>query len=124
MIYATHDQQREDCMMGDLTMNRDDEQRIVMIVLRVAGILTVLIGLILTTQTIIELIMVHSAASDLPRGMNVNLKGPVGKMGAWAIIGRLFICAWGAVLYALARVLADGATGDAEHQITPTISNP
>ncbi len=94
-------------------MNRQDEQHIVTVVLRGVGILVVLIGLILTTQTILGLIAASSARSNLPAGMNIDIKGTLGKMGAWAIVARLSISVWGAVLYALAQTIAAALISEA-----------
>jgi hypothetical protein len=111
-------------MIGGKTMDRNDEQRIVTIVLRCAGILTVVIGLILTTQTVLALIAASSAAANLPRGMNVSLRGSVGKMGGWAIVAQLSISVWGAVLYGLAQSLAGAIVGELQAGSGPAVGNP
>ena len=87
-------------------MNTTSERRLTIIAIRAAGILIVLIGLILTTSTVISLMAVSSLTSNIPRGMNVNIKGPVGSMGAWAILGQLSVSAWGAAVYLSANWLS------------------
>ena len=84
-----------------------------MILLRVAGILTVLIGLILTTYTILQLIAINSVTGNLPRGMNVNIKGTLGSMRGWAVVAQLSIVAWGVALYKLAGWLSEIIVGEA-----------
>lgn len=93
-------------------MDRAGEQRMVLMVLRGVGILTVFIGLILATQTIFAVIAAHSATANVPRGMNISLSGPVAKMQGWAIAARLSVSAWGAALYALAGALAGAIVAD------------
>ncbi|MBN1360468.1 MAG: hypothetical protein JW993_07745 [Sedimentisphaerales bacterium] len=104
-------------------MNPRDERHIVTIVLRCAAILTILVGLILVTQTIVSLIAASSASSNLPPGVNVNFKGTVGKIGAWAIIGQVLICVWGAILFAFARPLADAVVADLHAGAPPSVGN-
>lgn len=54
------------------------------IILRLVGVLTIFIGLIMTTQLAIQLIAENSAMSGfpegLPPGMNINIKGVAGRM--------------------------------------------
>jgi len=83
------------------------------IVLRVAGVLTIFIGLILTTHVVVQLIAAHSAMSgfpggQLPQGMTVNIKGAAGRAGNWAIFGQVTTSLWGGLLVALARRIAEG----------------
>mgnify|MGYP001148831840 CR=1 FL=1 len=87
-------------------MNTAAEKRLTIIAFRAVGILIILIGLILTTHTIISLMAVSSLKSNMPGGMNINIKGPVGTMGAWAILAQLFTSAWGAAVFVLAERLA------------------
>jgi len=87
-------------------MNSTSEKRFAIIAFRALGILIILTGLILTTLTIIGLMAVSSLTSNVPRGVNVNIKGPAASMGAWAIVARLFVIAWGAVVYTLADWLS------------------
>ena len=103
-------------------MDRTSEQRSILIVLRVAGILRVLIGLILTTHTILQLMAVNSIASNLPRGMNVNIKGTMASMRGWAVVAQLSVVAWGVVLYKLAGWLSDIIVGEAAAKSEPGIS--
>lgn len=88
-------------------MDATSEKRLTVIGFRAVGILVVLIGLILATTTIISLIAVSSLKSNIPAGMNINIKGPVGTMGVWAILAQISISAWGAAVYFLADRLSD-----------------
>jgi hypothetical protein len=87
-------------------MNNIAEKRLTMIVFRALGILTILIGLILTTYTIIQLMAMSSLTSNLPRGMNVNIKGTIANMKGWAIFAQLSISVWGFAIYKLASWLS------------------
>ena len=97
-------------------MDRLSEQRSILIVLRVAGILTVLIGLILTTYTILQLVAINSVMRNPPRGLNVNIKGTLGSMRGWAVVAQLSIVAWGVVLYKLAGWLSETIVGEAAEE--------
>jgi hypothetical protein len=94
-------------------MDKLSEQRSILIVFRVAGILTVLVGLILTTHTILQLVAVNSVTGNLPRGMNVNIKGTLGSMRGWAVVAQLSTVAWGVALYKLAGWLSKTIVGEA-----------
>ena len=87
-------------------MNSIFEKRLTMIVFRAVGILTILIGLILNTYTIIQLLAISSLTSNMPRGMNVQIKGPIGNIKGWAIVARLSVSAWGFAVYGLANWLS------------------
>lgn len=87
-------------------MNATCDKRLTIMTFRAIGILIILIGLILTTHTIISLMAVSSLKSNMPGGMNISIKGPVGSMGAWAILAQLSISAWGAAVFVLADRLA------------------
>ena len=100
-------------------MDRVSERRSILIVLRVAAILTVFIGLILTTLTILQLMAVGSISSNMPQGMNVNVKGTLGAMRGWAIVAQLSIVAWGVVLYKIADSLSVMIAGEAEDKTEP-----
>jgi hypothetical protein len=102
--------------IGDARMNDIFEKRFVTIILRIIGILTVLVGLILTTHTIIQLLAISSLATNLPRGMNVNIKGTLGNMHGWAVLAHLFIIAWGVVFYKLADWLSGIIMGENQHE--------
>lgn len=83
-------------------MNSISEKRLTAMVFRSFGILTILIGLILSTQTIIQLMAVSSLATNMPRGMNVNIKGAAGSIKGWAIVAQLSVAVWGFVMFKLA----------------------
>lgn len=95
-------------------MEQKSIERVTTIALRTAGVLTILIGLILTTHTVLQLIAAHSAASGLPQGlppgMRVNLTGAVGRVGYWAVAGQITIIIWGALLIAFAQPIATSIT--------------
>lgn len=95
-------------------MEQTSIERVTAVVLRIAGVLTILVGLILVTHTVLQLIAAHSAASGLPRGlppgMTVNVKGAVGRVGFWAIAGQIMTIVWGALLIRLARPIATSIT--------------
>lgn len=93
-------------MLETQRMNTTSERRLTMIAVRAAGILIVLIGLILTTSTIISLIGVSSLKFNMPGGMSISIKGSMGNMGAWAILAQLSTAAWGAAVFVLADRLA------------------
>ncbi len=83
------------------------EKRITVIVLRAVGVLIILLGFILTTHTIIQLMFISSFRSNIPGGMNLNVKGMIGSIQGWAIVGQLSISAWGFALYILAGWVSD-----------------
>jgi hypothetical protein len=95
-------------------MEQKSTEQITMIVLRVAGVLTAFVGLVMTTQTIIQLVAARSAMSDLPGalppGMTVNIQGAAERMANWAIVYPIAVILWGALLIALARLVAQAIT--------------
>jgi len=97
-------------------MEQKSIEHVTTIILRLAGVLTIFIGLILTTHTILQLIATHSATSGfpqgLPGGMSVSIKGAVGRVGHWAVIAQLAIIGWGGLLVALAPPVAKGIAKD------------
>ncbi len=89
---------------SSLPLNQDmPEKYIIAVVFRAIGILTILIGFILATYTIIQLFAISSLTSKMPRGMNVSIKGAIGDMKGWSIAAQLSISAWGFVLCKLAN---------------------
>ncbi|MCP4614611.1 MAG: hypothetical protein GY845_38520 [Planctomycetes bacterium] len=99
-------------------MNSISEKRLTMIAFRAIGILTILIGLMLTTHTIIQFIAVSSLASNWPRGLNINIKGTIGNMKGWAIVAQLSVSAWGFAVYKLANWLSGIIVKETETGIT------
>jgi hypothetical protein len=93
-------------------MEQKSIERIVTVVLRFLGVLTIFIGLILTTHTVFQLIAAHSVTSGfpqgLPPGMNVTLKGAAGRAGTWAVAAQIAVIVWGGLLVALAKPVAEG----------------
>ncbi|MCP4609237.1 MAG: hypothetical protein GY845_11040 [Planctomycetes bacterium] len=80
-------------------MNSISEKRLTMIAFRAIGILTILIGLILTTHAIIQFM----AVTNMSRGLNINIKGTIGNIKGWAIVAQLSVSAWGFAVYKLAN---------------------
>ena len=89
-------------------MEQKSVERVVTVGLRFLGVLTIFIGLILTGNTIIQLLAAHSVTSGmgLPPGMNVSLQGAAGRTGAWAVGARIAVIGWGVLLMATATPLA------------------
>jgi hypothetical protein len=110
-LVAYHvNQQAENQMMEQKSM-----ERVTTVVLRGAGVLVMLVGLILVTHTIVSLIAAHSAMSgfpggQLPPGMSVNLKGAAGRVGGWAVFAQATTIGWGFLLMALAPSIAQKIT--------------
>jgi hypothetical protein len=98
-------------------------ERVVTVVLRFLGVLTIFIGLILTSNTIFQLIAAHSVTSGfphgLPAGMNVTLQGAAGRAGGWAVAARIAVIGWGALLVAMASPLARSIARE-DNDITAT----
>jgi hypothetical protein len=95
-------------------MEQRSIEHVTTIILRLAGVLTIFIGLILATHIILQLIAARSAASGfpqgLPPGMSINLKGAAGRVGGWAIVAQIATIAWGALLAAFAQPIAKNIT--------------
>ena len=92
-------------------MEQKSVEHVTMVILRVAGVLAMLIGVILVTHTIITLIAAHSAMSgQLPRGMSVNIKGATGRIGVWAVFAQATTILWGFLLVIVAPSIAKGIT--------------
>ena len=91
-------------------MDQKTVEQITTVVLRLAGILTIFIGLILATHIILQLIAARSATSGLPQGlppgMSVNLKGMAGRVGHWAIVAQVATMVWGGLLLVSAKPIA------------------
>ena len=88
-------------------MDRTLQEQIVTMVLRTAGVLAILIGLILTTQAIVASMAASSTAPNLPRGMSMNVKSAFGNLTRWAIVGQFVIVIWGAIMFAAAKSIAE-----------------
>ena len=88
----------------------DDTIRAAAIVaIRLAGALTVFVGLILTTQALITassmITMIYWQGTELLSNVDLNL-GPLGGMTVFSTLGSaLVVVVWGALLTALARPL-------------------
>jgi hypothetical protein len=89
-------------------MEQKSVERVVTVVLRFLGVLTIFIGLILTSNAILQLLAAHSVTSGmgLPPGMNVTLQGAAGRLGNWTVVARIAVIVWGALLVATATPLA------------------
>lgn len=93
-------------------MDQETVKNLTTLTLRLIGVITILVGLILTTLAFFQIMAALSAASgfpqDLPRGVSVELKGAFGRMGYWAVLSYLTIVAWGWLLIRFARPIANG----------------
>lgn len=93
-------------------MDQETVRNLTTLILRLIGVITILVGLILTTLAFFQIMAAFSAASgfpqDLPRGVSVELKGAFGRMGYWAVLSNLTVVAWGWLLIRFARPIARG----------------
>ncbi len=91
-------------------MDQKTVEHLTTIALRLIGVATILIGLIITTLTIFQLIAAQSAISGFPQGMppgmSINLKGALGRVGYWALAGQVAIVVWGWLLTVFAQPIA------------------
>ncbi len=91
-------------------MNLAMQRRVVVLVLRVAGVLTMFGGLILLTRGIIQWMAVGSA--NLPPGMNLSVSGGFGRMFMWGWLGSLAVVGWGFLLCTFSAPLAGAIVSD------------
>ncbi|MBL37098.1 MAG: hypothetical protein CMP07_01695 [Xanthomonadales bacterium] len=93
-------------------MDQETVRNLTTVALRLIGVITILVGLILTTMVFFQVMAALSAASgfpqELPRGMTMEIKGAFGRMGYWAVLSFLTIVAWGWLLIRFARPIAKG----------------
>lgn len=75
-------------------------------VLRILGIMTALVGAILTLQACIAWMAVSTTLSGAPAGMQVKATGMLGEMGIYAIVAQAVTIALGVALFCLGPVLA------------------
>ncbi|MFC1781861.1 hypothetical protein ACFLZ8_06335 [Planctomycetota bacterium] len=88
-------------------MEQITERRIITLILRIVGVITIFIGFILVTVASISLIAAKSATSNLPSGMNVNFNSALSNLGFWAILMHLAIAVWGFIMFHKAKNIAE-----------------
>lgn len=88
------------------------QKQIVTQVLRTAGVIAVFVGCILVTQAIVAAIAAQSASSNLIPGIDIRVKGGIGSVMLWGIVGQLAVVAWGVGLFAIAEQLAAWITAE------------
>ncbi len=97
-------------------MEQKSVYQVTVIVLRLIGVLTMFIGLVFATQTIIELIALACVKSGLdarmPAKMNVSLTGTASTLGIWSIVYQIATIVWGRILYVSARSIARRITDE------------
>ena len=97
-------------------MEQKSIEHMTTVALRFVGVLTIFIGLILVTQTILQLLAAHSVTSGfpqgLPHGMTVSVKGAAGRVGIWAIAAHGMVLVWGGLLVGLASPVARGIASE------------
>lgn len=93
-------------------MDQETVKNLTTVTLRLIGVITILVGLILTTLALFQIMAAFSATSGfpqgLPRGMSIEMKGAFGRMGYWAVLSHLTVVAWGWLLIRFARPIAQG----------------
>ena len=75
-------------------------------VLRILGIVTAMIGAILTLQACIAWMAVSTTLSGAPAGMQIEAKGMLGDMGIYAIVAQAVTVLFGVALFFASPVLA------------------
>lgn len=90
-------------------MEQTTMKHIITVILRLVGVLTIFIGLIMTTQMIIRLVATNSVMSGFI-GISVNGKRTAGHIANWTIAGHVSIVAWGFILMAYAKGIAKSIT--------------
>lgn len=75
-------------------------------ILRLIAVTTILVGVVLTTMTLVALLGASSAMAGVPPGMEVKMSGMVADMGMHVVVAHALIAAWGVVLYLSSPVLA------------------
>jgi hypothetical protein len=68
-------------------------------VLRILGIVTAMVGAILTLQAGIAWLAVSTTLSDAPAGMQARATGMLGDMGIFAIVAQAVTVLFGVALY-------------------------
>jgi|GEM_PF-6069558 len=75
-------------------------------VLRIVGIATILVGLILTLQAIFVRMALSQAIQAAPAGIQVQATGKLGDLGGFAIVAQAMIIVAGFILYFVSSALA------------------
>ena len=75
-------------------------------ILRLIAVVTVLVGAILVTMTIVSLIGASSSMGSTGMGVTIRATGVVAKMGFFMVLANGMIAVWGLALYRLSPKLA------------------
>jgi hypothetical protein len=75
-------------------------------VLRIVAVITMLIGVTLTTTTAISVIGAKRVVQNAPHGLNVRMTGVVGEAGNFAIFAHATIIGWGIAFFVSSSILA------------------
>ena len=75
-------------------------------VLRILGIVTALVGAILTLQTCIAWMAYSTTMSGAPAGMQIKATGMLGDMGMYAILAQAVTILLGIALFYMSPALA------------------
>ena len=78
----------------------------VVCVLRLAAVLTILVGAVLTTMTFIALIGTSRSMSAADQNVQIQVSGLVAEMGLFALLAHAAIAGWGFVLLAASQGIA------------------
>ena len=82
-------------------MNEDTVRSI----LRLIAVVTILVGAVLVTITVLSLVGVSSTISTVQSGMRTQPTG-LAKLGFFAVAANAMIAVWGALLYYLSPFIA------------------
>lgn len=95
---------KEECLSwGPRSFMKEDSARSI---LRLIAVVTVLVGAVLTTVTLVSLFGVSSTIQGAAQGVHVQMTGMVAEMGFYLVLAHASIVAWGASLYLLSPRLA------------------
>ncbi|MBN1817390.1 MAG: hypothetical protein JW828_08515 [Sedimentisphaerales bacterium] len=87
-------------------MNKATLQPVVIVVLRIIGVLTIFFGLLMVVHMLFAQAAVKSAGTDMPMGMNINIKSPMNTIGGWGIAAYFMTSLFGLILCGFSRGLA------------------
>lgn len=68
-------------------------------ILRIASVLTMLVGAILTTQTLLAQAAVSRSLASTSANLHVEASGMLGTLGGYAIAAQALTIGWGVLLY-------------------------
>lgn len=75
-------------------------------ILRLIAVVTILVGAVLMSATLVGILGTGSTVRGAPEGMQVKVTGMVAEMGGYAVLSQALIAAWGVLLYFLSPKLA------------------